>query len=65
MKLLQRLRSMGPGVEPPAGREHAEALPGLNRDDFLDPPAEEAFEPILGAPGTPREQSRDTDHPQR
>jgi hypothetical protein len=54
---------MGPGVEPPAGREHAEALPGLNRDDFLDPPAEEAFEPILGAPGTPREQSRDTDHP--
>ena len=65
MKLLQRLRSMGPGVELPADREHAEALPGLNRDDFLDPPAEEAFEPILGAPVTPGEQSRGTDHPQR
>jgi hypothetical protein len=65
MKLLQRLRSMGPGVEPPADREHAEALRGLNRNDCVDRPAEEAFEPILGAAGTPGEQSRGTDDPQR
>jgi hypothetical protein len=49
MKLLQRLRSMGPGVESPAERETSAALPGISRDDFLDPPAAEAFEPILGA----------------
>lgn len=47
MKLLQRLRTMGPSVEPSADQERAEALPGLSRDDFLDPPAEEAFEPVL------------------
>jgi len=52
MKLLQRLRSMGPGVESPAERDPEKALPGMSRDDYLDPPAEEAFEPILGTPHT-------------
>ena len=51
MKLLQRLRSMGPGVESPAERQPGTALPGMSRDDFLDPPAEDTFEPVL-APRT-------------
>ena len=50
MKLLQRLRSMAPGVESPAEREPNAALPGTSRDDFLDPPAQECFEPVLAAP---------------
>jgi hypothetical protein len=61
MKLLHRLRSMGPGVENPAERDPADALPGMSRDDFLDPPSEEAFEPALGSAAEP---SRG-DHSQR
>jgi hypothetical protein len=51
MKLLQRLRSMGPSVEAPADRPGPEASPGLKRDDYLNPPAQKAFEPVLGVPG--------------
>jgi hypothetical protein len=58
MKLLQRLRSMGPGGETPDERERAQPLPGLSRDDFLDPPAAEAFEPVLGAPAKGTEPAR-------
>jgi hypothetical protein len=57
MKLLQRLRSMGQGVESPAEGGRTDALPGLNRDDFLERSAEEAFEPMLGRSGKGAEQS--------
>jgi hypothetical protein len=62
MKLLQRLRRMGAGVEPSGAPRTSEALPGLNRDDFLDPPGEETFEPVLGTQG---EQLPGTDASQR
>jgi hypothetical protein len=38
---------MTPGVEPSADYARAEPLPGMTRDEFLDPPAKEAFEPVL------------------
>lgn len=47
MKLLHRLRTMTPGVEPSAEHARSEPLPGMTRDEFLDPPAKEAFEPVL------------------
>lgn len=54
MKLLQRLRTMGHGGEPALeergpDQPGAEALPGLSRDDFLDPPADAEFEPVVVA----------------
>ena len=61
MKLLQRLRSMGQGVEPSPAAPPAEALGGLERDDFLDPPTGDAFEPVLGRyPGSAESAARDT-----
>jgi hypothetical protein len=52
MKLLHRLRTMSQGIEAAADTERDDVLPGMNRDDFLDPPSEEAFEPTLGQPAT-------------
>ena len=51
MKLLQRLRSMGPSIETPAEQSGPEASPVLSQDDYLDPEGPEAFEPMLGIPG--------------
>ena len=51
MKLLERLRSMGHGVEPGPDAQRIDTVPGLNRDDYLDPPGDEMLEPVLGVPG--------------
>jgi hypothetical protein len=63
MKLLQRLRTMGQGVESTLERRHRESpdgapLPGLSRDDFLDPPGETEFEPALASAGDARVEPR-------